>query len=163
MPDLGGLVDLSQRCSSPVFVLFVFPETFVLPREDFGDSLRGHRPCYPYCLGQHWIWEGELESFQAPGPVNGWGGPHCYQSATPREWQYLLYPYFLRPLSNVWNIWVGDVIYSGHSVRFEHVSSPDTSVGGLFSPVPTNLPTVEALSTHSLWNVRSLDMDTPKP
>jgi hypothetical protein len=59
--------------------------------------------------------------------------------------------------------WVGDVRHSGHRVRFEYASPPDTAVGGLASLVPANLPNVEVLSTHGLWNASSLDMATLKP
>jgi hypothetical protein len=49
MADLGELVDLSQRCSSPVLL-----GNFVSPGEHFGNSLRGHRPCYPFQLCGRW-------------------------------------------------------------------------------------------------------------
>ena len=57
----------------------------------------------------------------------------------------------------------GDVRHKGHRVRFEHASPHDTAVGSFASPVPANLPNVEVLSTHGLWNASSLDMATPKP
>jgi hypothetical protein len=56
----------------------------------------------------------------------------------------------------------GGVRHSGHRVRFEHASPPDTAVGGLPSPVLANLPTLEVLSTQSIWNASSSDMATPK-
>jgi hypothetical protein len=58
---------------------------------------------------------------------------------------------------------VRDVRYSRHKVRFEHGPPSDTSVGGSFSQVIAILPTIEALSTHSLRNAKSLDMATLKP
>jgi hypothetical protein len=185
MSDLGGLVDPSRLCSSPVLL-----GNFVPPREYFGDSMRGAiDPVSPTIsvrgggyipdvkrvlpLGMENLFpsptEFEMGNCNVSTPQGlpmSWRNPIATQVPHPGSNRVCYTPVSSGQLATYKTLcsagW-GNARHSGHRVRFEHASLPDTAIGGIASPVPANLPTFEVLSTHGLWNARSSDMVTPKP